>query len=233
MRNLINFITTRLGKDNYSLDDSIGAYSVFIIFLQKFVLLVRGAIFKVFFKRSGFLFLGKGTRISHKHMITLGSVVTIENNVVIDGLTKGGIVIGNNTTLKSGVIVDSGLLSNIGESLFIGNNVGISQGCFLQVSADLNISDNVIIGPYVKIYTENHNHANLKEFINTQGVSRKSVYIDKGVWIGSGSIILPGITLGKGCIVGAGSVVTKDVNPYTIVAGVPAKCIKKRLSGVK
>lgn len=63
-------------------------------------------------------------------------------------------------------------------------------------------------------------------FIQT---SAKGIVIEDDVWVGGGSIILPGVTIGQGSIIGAGSVVTKDVPSYTIVAGNPAQFIKKVL----
>ncbi len=64
--------------------------------------------------------------------------------------------------------------------------------------------------------------------VNLQGVIRKGVKIENGVWIGARAVILDGVTVGNNSIVAAGSIVNKDVPPYSIVGGVPAKLIKTR-----
>jgi len=89
------------------------------------------------------------------------------------------------------------------DNLFIGDRVAIGPGVFLLTSSDPNYSR---IRPYVK---------------NIKG----RIIIKNDAWIGAGAIILPDLIIGEGAIVGAGAVVTKNVDPFTIVAGVPAKKI--------
>ncbi len=80
------------------------------------------------------------------------------------------------------------------------------------------------------ILSTSHNHERLDVPIVDQGdtISNPPI-IKKGAWLGRNVIIMPGIAVGEGAIVGAGAVVTKDVEPYTVVGGVPAKFIKKRV----
>ena len=228
LHNLLNSILPLLGKKNYTLDPDISFVSTIAIAGSRLNQFLRGLAKKPFFKKSGILFVSKGARITHCNKITLGNIVTFESGVSINGLTKQGIIIGNNVTFKSQVIVDSGLMNNIGEGLIIGNNVGISQQCFLQASAMLKIGNNVIIGPGTKIFTEDHTHSDINTFINTQGVDRAPVVIEDGVWIGSNSIILKGVTIGSNSIIGAGALVKIDVPPNSICVGAPAKVIKQR-----
>lgn len=83
------------------------------------------------------------------------------------------------------------------------------------------IEDNVRIAMGTSIITNNH------DFYEREILTIKDVYIKKNAWIGANSIILPGVTIGENAIIGAGSVVTRDVEANTIVAGNPAKPIKK------
>ncbi|MDC0552109.1 acyltransferase, partial [Flavobacteriaceae bacterium] len=126
------------------------------------------------------------------------------------------------------IIECTGVLRNLGDGLIMGNNVGIAHNCFIQVRGNIQIGNNVIFGPNVSIFSENHNFSDLDIPINLQGESRKGVKINDGVWIGSRATILDGVSIGENSIIAAGSVVVKDVPPFSIVGGVPAKVLKQR-----
>ena len=109
----------------------------------------------------------------------------------------------------------------------IGNNVSINRGCEFFTSANLgttiDIGDNVTFSPNVQLYGASHDYRDII-LPDTSG----NIIIKEYVWICANSIILQGVTIGEYSIVSANSVVTKNVPPYSIVAGVPAKVIKKR-----
>jgi len=87
-----------------------------------------------------------------------------------------------------------------------------------------------MMGPDVMIYTQNHRFDRIDIPMIEQGNTEpKPVVIEDDVWIAARSIILPGVTIGKGAVIAAGAVVTKDVPPYTVVGGVPARKIKLRI----
>ena len=111
--------------------------------------------------------------------------------------------------------------------LSIGNNSGI--GINAKIHGECKIGDDVMMGPNCTIYTRNHQFNNLDVPMNRQGFTKdKKVIIGNDVWIGGNVIILPGVSIGDHSIVGAGSVVTKNVQEWSIVAGNPAKIIKHR-----
>jgi acetyltransferase-like isoleucine patch superfamily enzyme len=85
-----------------------------------------------------------------------------------------------------------------------------------------------MMSPGVSIYAENHIFSDLTLPMKDQGVTVSFVVIEDDCWIASNCIILAGVTVGKGSVVAAGSVVTKDVPPYSVVAGSPATIIKSR-----
>lgn len=112
----------------------------------------------------------------------------------------------------------------------IGHNSGIGVNCML--SGKVIIGDNVMMGPEVYIYTQNHSFERTDIPMNLQGYRKmEQVIIGNDVWIGSRVTILPGITVGEGSIIGANAVVTSNVEPFSIVAGNPAKLIKNRKQG--
>lgn len=112
--------------------------------------------------------------------------------------------------------------TDCGKNLKIGDNVFINASCHFQDQGGIEIGDGTMIGHNVTIATLNHDIVPEKRFNTTPS----PVKIGKNVWIGSDSTILPNVTIGDNAIVGAGSVVTKNVEPNTVVAGNPAKVIR-------
>ena len=112
--------------------------------------------------------------------------------------------------------------SDCGRNIHIEKNVFINSGCRFQDQGGVYIGENSLIGHNVVVATLNHE----MDPYHRADLHPKPIHIGKRVWIGSGSILLPGVTIGDNSVVGAGSVVTKDVPPNVIVAGNPAKFIK-------
>lgn len=108
----------------------------------------------------------------------------------------------------------------IGEGSIIGDN------CLLDSRNGIKIGKNVNLSSEVHIWTEQHDYRS-KDF-SCYSSSDMGVRIGDLAWIGSNTIILPRVTIGKGAVVCAGAVVTKDVEPYSVVAGVPAKKVAQR-----
>lgn len=112
----------------------------------------------------------------------------------------------------------------------IGKNTNINIYTTLDGNGGLNIGENVMIGPFCQILSASHNYESTRIPMKNQGITTKEVNIGNDVWIGTHVIILPGVNVGDGSIIGAGSVVTSDVDAFQIVAGVPAKIIKNRIT---
>lgn len=112
--------------------------------------------------------------------------------------------------------------------LNIGDNSSINRGTILNCGGYINIGHDVLIGPNVTIYSQNHGYKTKGRLIRMQGYEYDEVVIEDDVWIASNVTILPGIRVGKGAVIGAGAVVTKDVAPYSVMVGNPAKKITLR-----
>ena len=115
----------------------------------------------------------------------------------------------------------------------MGDNVFIGRNCSITTSASgrspLSIGNNVMLPERVQIIGGNHAFDRIDIPISQQGEGKQgAITIEDDVWIGASAIVLTGVTIGKGSVVAAGSVVTKDVEPYSIVAGNPARFIKSR-----
>ena len=128
----------------------------------------------------------------------LGDYSVIESFACINNAV-GDVIIGDHTRV--------GLHNTIIGPVTIGSHVNLAQG--------------------ITVTALNHNFADSEKRIDEQGVSTTSVVIEDDVWIGANAVVLPGVRIGNHSVIAAGAVVTKDVPPHSIVAGVPAKVIKK------
>ena len=100
-------------------------------------------------------------------------------------------------------------------------------GLHNTIIGPVEIGSHVNLAQGITVTALNHNFGDTEKRIDEQGVSTNPVTIEDDVWIGANAVILPGVTIGNHCVVAAGAVVTKDVPPHSLVAGVPAKVIKQ------
>lgn len=137
-------------------------------------------------------------------------------------LSLNGAKIGNRTTFYPGVWIAPG------RNLIVGDDVDFALDVLITTGGGVTIGNRVLIGYRTQILSTNHVIPDKSRRIFDSGHEKKPVLIDDDVWIGANCIILPGVTIGEGAVIAAGSIVTKSVNPFSIVAGVPAKVIKSR-----
>jgi acetyltransferase-like isoleucine patch superfamily enzyme len=144
------------------------------------------------------------------------------NYVKASFLKLNGAIVGKGCTFYPGVWVAPG------RGLSIGNHVDLALDVLITTGGGVEIGNRTLIGYRAQIISANHHIPADKGRIFGSGHDKAKVVIGSDAWIGANSMILPGVIVGEGAIVAAGSVVTKDVAPYTIVGGVPAKLIKER-----
>ena len=111
--------------------------------------------------------------------------------------------------------------------LTLGNNVSINRYCILHAGGEIEIGNDVLIGPNVTIYSQNHNYTYSATPIYKQGYTCKKVQIGNNVWIAANATILPGVTIGDNAVIGANTLVNKNIEKGTLVAGNPCRVIKK------
>ena len=113
------------------------------------------------------------------------------------------------------------------DDLSIGDNSSVGIDCHLQ--AGISIGNNVIMGQECLFFTSNHRTSSISTPMIKQGYDGlQSITVGNDLWIGARVIILPGVYVGDGAVIDAGSVVTHDVESYSVVAGNPAKLIRMR-----
>jgi maltose O-acetyltransferase len=127
----------------------------------------------------------------------------------------------------AGANIERRVFFGSGRQISLGDHSGV--GVNAKLSPGVTIGDNVLMGEDVLFLTRNHAFADAKVLIHEQGYAgTEEIAVGDDVWIGTRCILLPGVRVGTGAVIGAGSVVTKPVEPYTIVAGNPAAVIGHR-----
>jgi acetyltransferase-like isoleucine patch superfamily enzyme len=112
--------------------------------------------------------------------------------------------------------------TNFGRNINVGKGVFINTGCHFQDQGGITLGDGTYIGSNVTLTTINHDYDPARRATTYPA----PIVTGKNVWIGASVTVVPGVYIGDGAIVGAGSVVTKDVAPNTVVAGVPARFVR-------
>jgi len=106
-----------------------------------------------------------------------------------------------------------------------GHNVFLNRGVYVVAPEKVVFGNHVLVGPYVIINSGNHRYNDSSRLIREQGHKLAPIQIEDDVWIGAHAVIMPGVRLGRGCVIAASAVVTKSVEPNTVVAGIPATTV--------
>lgn len=134
----------------------------------------------------------------------------------------------NGAHIGARVIYYPGVWIAPGRNLTVGDDVDFARGVIVETAGGVEIGDRTLIGYGAVIMSGNHEIPPNRGRIFYGGYRRAKIIIGSDVWIGANSVILPGRSIGDGAVIGAGSIVTKDVEPYHVVVGTPARTIKVR-----
>jgi acetyltransferase-like isoleucine patch superfamily enzyme len=187
--------------------------------IKRFLCLMRGV------TASGVnVFISPRAIVKRGQKISLGDNVVVEREVMLWVDVDGShITIGKNSYLSSHCV-----LNTFDGWITMGAHCTVNSYAILYGHGGLQIGDDVRIAPQVMIMPMNHTFANPDVAIRKQEIQAQGITIEDDVWLGAGAIVLDGVTIGKGSVIGAGAVVTRDIPPYSVAVGVPAKVVKKR-----
>jgi len=189
-------------RDSLSPDEILALYPKYSEGLSAYDHLMRRVLWKALAKEMGDgITIGTSVKFTHLETFRIGDGVFIGDSVHLQGRFDGEAVIGAGSWIGPQAYLDA-------RSLFIGKNVGW--------------------GPGAKVLGSQHTGEPQDVPIIQTDLEIKHVRVEDGADVGTGATLLPGVRIGQGAIVGACAVVTKSVPPMTIVAGVPAKSIRKR-----
>ena len=173
------------------------------------------------------IYIQNGVELLGASNIKLGSGVHLFKGVRMDALGHQN----NKIILEEGVAiernVDIGALDNT--QIYIDKGTFIGVGACVAGPGNVKIGKRCLIAAHSGIFANNHKYGDPLRYIADQGVTCKGITIEDDCWLGHAVTVIDGVTIGKGSVIGAGAVVTKDIPPYSIAVGTPARVIKTRL----
>jgi acetyltransferase-like isoleucine patch superfamily enzyme len=233
------FMTTYRTRDQIRIYLSRQAFSIPRYFYEQTVLFLLGWIptiigisirslaYKLILKTHGLAAIENKVRLRYTSEISLGSQVYIDEGVYIHA-TPGGVKIGANSIVMHRAVLHVYNFRDMPHSgITIGEDCLIGEFTVIRGQGGVTIGDRVYTSPMTQIIAVNHIFENPDVPFIEQGIRAEGIQIEDDVWLGSNSVITDGVHIGKGAVVAAGAVVTRDVPPHTLVAGIPAKVIKE------
>lgn len=189
---------------------------------------LRGIAYKAILKADGLPIIEHHVRLLSPANLRLGKQVYLDSQVYLNAL-PAGITIGDGTSLMHGTIFHVFNYRDLPQAgIAVGKNCFFGEYTCIRGQGGVRIGDGVYTGTQVQIAAVNHVYADPDRYIKDQGITAEGIIIEDDVWLGSNVVVVDGVTIGKGCVVGAGAVVTKNLPPYSVAVGVPARVVKDR-----
>lgn len=188
---------------------------------------VRGVLYRLILKMDGWAAIENGVRLRFADYIRLGHGAYLDQSSYLHACPQG-ITIGPGTIVMHGAVLHVYNFRDIPHAgIQIGRDSLIGEYCVIRGQGGVTIGDRVYTSPFTQIIAVNHVFDDPSRPFVEQGITAEGIVIEDDVWLGAGAIITDGVRVGQGAVVAAGAVVTKDVPPHTVVAGVPAKVVKE------
>lgn len=164
------------------------------------------------------------------HSFGVGSLIMWRPNTIFN---EEYISIGSHTLIGPGVSLSAGMVPGqkclTNPVVSIGDRCLIGKGSGIVGHFSITIGNDVWTGHHVYITDQNHGYENIEIPISQQSQPERPVVIGDGSWLGFGTVVLPGVTIGKHVVIGANSVVTHDIPDYSVAVGAPAQVVKRYL----
>jgi acetyltransferase-like isoleucine patch superfamily enzyme len=187
---------------------------------------LRAIIYRMIMGMEGMVAIEKGVRIRFADHIRLGKGVYLDEGVYLHACPDG-IGIGNGTFLMHQAELHVYNFRDLPHAFIkIGQDCLIGEFNVLRGQGGISIGDRVYTSPMVQMVAVNHVFADPTRPFVEQGITAQGIIVEDDVWIGSGAIVTDGVRIGRGAVVAAGAVVTRDVPPQSVVAGIPARVVK-------
>lgn len=222
---LLSKISTSVKSDRSNYDFCLN------VLVPALVKVVRGLLWYLLqIRRPALLLKDRGVRIvGPVGNLQLGTFVKLERNCLIQTDSTDKIIIGNRVTIGAETMIrpSSFYGGPRGCGLTVGAGSAIGVRSYIGCSGKIEIGENVLIGPSCTMIAENHNISQPND-IKEQGVTRGTISVHDGVWLGANVTVLSNVTIGENAVIGAGSVVTKSIPARAIAVGNPCRVIRER-----
>jgi acetyltransferase-like isoleucine patch superfamily enzyme len=187
---------------------------------------VRGVLYRLILKMNGWAAIENQVRLRFADQIHLGHGSYLDQGVYLHAC-PAGIDIGDRTVVMHGSVLHVYNFRDLPHAgIKIGEDSLIGEYTVIRGQGGVQIGNRVYTSPFTQIIAVNHVFDDPDQPFTSQGITAEGIIIEDDVWLGSGAVITDGVKIGKGAVVAAGAVVTKDVSPHTLVAGVPARLIR-------
>ncbi len=187
---------------------------------------LRGVLYRLILKMDGLAAIESGVRLRFADHIRLGHGVYLDQGTYLHA-TPGGITLGDDTIVMHGAVLHVYNFRDLPRAgITVGRQSLIGEYTVIRGQGGVTIGDRVYTSPFTQIIAVDHVFDDPARPFVEQGITAEGIVIEDDVWLGANVVVTDGVRIGRGAVVAAGAVVTKDVPPHTVVAGVPARPIR-------
>lgn len=187
---------------------------------------LRAIIYRSIMTIEGMAAIEDGVRLRFADNITLGRGAYLDHGAYLHACPRGIRIGAESYVMKNAILHVYNFRDLPHAGITIGERSLIGEACILRGQGGITIGNDVFLAPMVQMLAVNHIYHDTERPISFQGITAQGISVDDGAWIGGGAIILDGVRIGRNAVVGAGAVVTKDVPPYSVVVGNPARVVR-------
>ncbi len=189
---------------------------------------LRQRLYRPLFGRFGHsVYIQAGSEFLNAKAIEIGDRVRLLRDVRLNASAPNSrIRLADDVSFDRGVDINVTHVGNC--QIEIGEYTHLGPYTCIAGPGPIKIGRHCMIASHSSMYSNNHIFSDPDQTIMTQGLETKGIVIEDDCWLGTGVRVMDGVTIGKGCVIGAGAVVTKDIPPYSVAVGVPARVISQR-----
>lgn len=187
---------------------------------------LRAVLYRLILKMDGLAAIEANVRLRFADHIRLGAGVYLDQGAYLHA-TPGGIQIGAGSIVMHGAVLHVYNFRDLPHAgITLGRECLIGEYTVIRGQGGVTLGDRVYTSPFTQIIAVNHVFDDPARSFVEQGITAEGIVIEDDVWLGANVVVTDGVRIGRGAVVAAGAVVTKDVPPHTVVAGVPARVLK-------
>lgn len=188
---------------------------------------LRAAVYRLALRMQGLAAIERNVRLRYMDNIRLGRGVYLDEGVYIHACPQG-VEIGDNTYVMHGAVLHVYNFRDLPHAFIrIGKDSLIGEYSVIRGQGGVTIGDRVYTSPMTQLIAVNHVFDDPQHPFTEQGITAEGIVVEDDVWLGSNVVVTDGVRIGRGSVIAASAVVTRDIPPHSVAAGVPAKVIRQ------